>query len=362
MFLTTTVNECPLSAGTAEEVAIYRQRMMRRRQETQRPATHAYSFTEIFILDFGTENEITNAATEIDVNIGSTASTAALDPNVTQRFVTVDGKAFTTYMKIILQQNDLIRLLWGKIFESEAKVMLLLGECIDFPCATTVTNAVLSDWGTRNASQIMHDMLQYQQAAQRLQGSLKHPIDSQICEFGDENMRDKCFEPVPHLAHWTVFYMWHFPTQIHDYEIPIAPSASGTSTVSSRSWEMHWMHFCLKMYQRTYDTCTMAWLGSWSRAKGNKINNSDQDTFCGAVTLTTREMLQNQLNLSEDLPYEAGGIKALKEIATGGLEMFHIRFLRADEHSLGSHVPLMARESRGGGCILFGSPRVLTKT
>jgi hypothetical protein len=55
-----TVDDCPLHAGTAEEVALYRQRRLRRRRDTERPETYVYAFTEMLVLEFEGENEKTS--------------------------------------------------------------------------------------------------------------------------------------------------------------------------------------------------------------------------------------------------------------------------------------------------------------
>lgn len=47
-----TVDDCPLWAGTAEEVTLYRQRELRRRIETEQSETHTYAFTEMLVLEF----------------------------------------------------------------------------------------------------------------------------------------------------------------------------------------------------------------------------------------------------------------------------------------------------------------------
>src|ERR1700756_586728 len=65
------VDDCPLWAGTAEEVILYRQRQLRRRIETERSETYAYAFTEIFVLEFEGKNEITNAAEEKTVTFAT---------------------------------------------------------------------------------------------------------------------------------------------------------------------------------------------------------------------------------------------------------------------------------------------------
>jgi hypothetical protein len=39
------------------------------------------------------------------------------------------GEAFMAFIRLILKQVGLIRLLWGKVFKSESKVILLLGKC-----------------------------------------------------------------------------------------------------------------------------------------------------------------------------------------------------------------------------------------
>ena len=59
-----TVSDNPLWAGTAEEVTLYRQRQLRRRIETEQSETHTYAFTEMLVLEFEGENEITKAAEE----------------------------------------------------------------------------------------------------------------------------------------------------------------------------------------------------------------------------------------------------------------------------------------------------------
>jgi hypothetical protein len=58
-------------------------------------------------------------------------------------------------------------------------------------------------------------------------------------------------------------------------------------------------------------------------------------------------MLQGELALAEKLSYEEGGIKDLREIAGDGLGVFHVRFLRPNEHSLGSHDPPVSEDWRG---------------
>jgi hypothetical protein len=58
-------------------------------------------------------------------------------------------------------------------------------------------------------------------------------------------------------------------------------------------------------------------------------------------------MLQDELALAEKLSYEEGGVKDLKGIAGDGLEVFHVRFLRPSEHSLGSHDPPVSVDGRG---------------
>jgi hypothetical protein len=118
------VDDCPLWAGTAEEVALYRQRQLRCRIETERSETYAYAFTEILVLEFEGENEITNAAEEKAVPF-----TMANEERGLQHPSTEEGEAFMAFVRLILKQAGLIRLLWGKVFESESKVILLLGKC-----------------------------------------------------------------------------------------------------------------------------------------------------------------------------------------------------------------------------------------
>jgi hypothetical protein len=118
------VDDCPLWADTAEEVTLYRQRQLRCRIETERSETYAYAFTEIFLLEFEGENEITNAAEEKAVPF-----TMANEERGLQHPSTEEGEAFMAFVRLILKQAGLIRLLWGKVFESESKVILLLGKC-----------------------------------------------------------------------------------------------------------------------------------------------------------------------------------------------------------------------------------------
>lgn len=90
----------------------------------------------------------------------------------------------------------------------------------------------------------------------------------------------------------------------------------------------------------------MSWMGSWSKAaavsgSGDNDNDSGKDMYCGVIALRTQKMLQEELALAEKLSYEEGGVKELRGIAADGLDVFHVRLLRPDEHSLGSHVPPM---------------------
>jgi hypothetical protein len=112
-----TVDDCPL---WAEEVTLYRQRQLRRRIETERSETYAYAFTEMFVLEF----EITKAAEEKTVTFAAVGEQRDL-----QHASTEEGGAFIVFVRHILKQSGLIRLLWGRVFESVSKVILLLGEC-----------------------------------------------------------------------------------------------------------------------------------------------------------------------------------------------------------------------------------------
>jgi hypothetical protein len=126
------VDDCPLWAGTAEEVTFYRQRQLRRRIETERSETYAYAFTEIFVLEFEGENEITNAAEEKAVTF-----TTVNEKRDLQHASTEEGEAFMAFVRLILKQTGLIRLIWRKVFESESKVILLLGKCYGYTCIAT---------------------------------------------------------------------------------------------------------------------------------------------------------------------------------------------------------------------------------
>jgi hypothetical protein len=60
--------------------------------------------------------------------------------------------------------------------------------------------------------------------------------------------------------------------------------------------------------------------------------------YCGVIALRGRSMLQDEAALAERLSYEVK-VNELKRIAADGLDMFHVRLLRPNEHSLGSHDP-----------------------
>jgi hypothetical protein len=139
--------------------------------------------------------------------------------------------------------------------------------------------------------------------------------------------------------------MWRFPVKIRDYEIPITTQTSGESAMVSRSWEMHWMHFCLKMCQRQGGG--MSWMGSWLKAAESGSDGDSEDMYCGVIALRGRKMLQDELALAEKLSYEEGGINDLRRLASEGLDVFHVRFLRPNEHSLGSHDPPVSKDVRG---------------
>lgn len=80
-----------------------------------------------------TENEITKAAEEKAV-----AFPPAMKENDLQPASTEQGEAFTALVRLMLKQTGLTRLLWGKVFESESKVVLLLGECHECPIIASV--------------------------------------------------------------------------------------------------------------------------------------------------------------------------------------------------------------------------------
>src|SRR6202000_3334246 len=101
---------------------------------------------------------------------------------------------------------------------------------------------------------------------------------------------------------WTAFYMWRFPANICDYEIPITTQTSGESAMVSRSCEMHWMHFCVKMHQRQGGD--MSWMGSWLKAAESESDGDGEDMYCGVMALRGQKMLQDELALAEKLPYE----------------------------------------------------------
>ena len=91
----------------------------------------------------------------------------------------------------------------------------------------------------------------------------------------------------------------------------------------------------------------MGWMGSWSKATESGSDDDGKDMYCGVIALRGRKMLQDELALAEKLSYEEGGIKDLRGIAGEGLDIFHVRFLHPDEHSLGSHNPPVSDDVRG---------------
>src|SRR2546421_8780894 len=94
------VDACPLWAGTAEEVTLYRQRQLRRRIETERSETYAYAFTEIFVFEFQGENEITNAAEEKTVTFAT-----ANEKRDLQHASTEEGEAFMAFCQAYTQAD-----------------------------------------------------------------------------------------------------------------------------------------------------------------------------------------------------------------------------------------------------------------
>jgi hypothetical protein len=91
-------------------------------------------------------------------------------------------------------------------------------------------------------------------------------------------------------------------------------------------------------------------MGSWPKeatTEGVSDNNSTQDMYYGVIGIRTLKMLQDELALAEKLSYEEGGIEELRRIATDGLDVLHVRFLRPTEHSLGFHAPSMLHDIRG---------------
>jgi hypothetical protein len=239
----------------------------------------------MLVLEFEGENEITKAAEEKDVTFGAVDEQRDL-----QHASTKEGEAFIAFVRVILKQTGLIRLLWGKVFESKSKVILLLGKCRGFTC---IASAALiwyliffTDWQTTNAHQVMYNTQSFQQTSQRLEEKLKCPIHSQILDFWDENMRDECLAPHRLCPHWTAFYIWRFPAKIRDYEIPITFQTSGKSEMVSRSWEMHWTHFCLKMFQRQKGG--MSWMGGWLKPTESGSDDNGKDMYCGVIALRGR--------------------------------------------------------------------------
>lgn len=77
----------------------------------------------MLVLKFEGENEITKAAKEKAVTF------AAVDEQRDLQHTSTEGEAFIAFVRLILKQSCLTRLLWGKAFESESKIILLLGKC-----------------------------------------------------------------------------------------------------------------------------------------------------------------------------------------------------------------------------------------
>jgi hypothetical protein len=83
----------------------------------------------------------------------------------------------------------------------------------------------------------MRNTPSFQQVLQRLEAQLKCPIHSEAFDFWDESMRDQSFGQHSSTPAWTAFYIWRFPAQVRDYELPV--TTTQTSEIVSRSWEMH---------------------------------------------------------------------------------------------------------------------------
>ena len=88
-------------------------------------------------------------------------------------------------------------------------------------------------------------------------------------------------------------------------------------------------------------------MGSWIKAAESGSDGDSEDMYCGAMALRGRKMLQDELALAEKLSYEEGGINDLRGLTSEGLDVFHVRFLRPNEHSLGSHDPPVSKDMRG---------------
>jgi hypothetical protein len=92
------VDDCPLWAGTAEEVALYHQRQLRRWIETERPEDYVYAFTEMLVLEFEAENEITHAAEEKPFVFPGERKKDV------QHASTEAGEAFTAFVRFMFKQ------------------------------------------------------------------------------------------------------------------------------------------------------------------------------------------------------------------------------------------------------------------
>lgn len=86
--------------------------------------------------------------------------------------------------------------------------------------------------------------------------------------------------------------------------------------------------------------------GKLVKTMENRSDDGSKDMYCGVIGMRGRKMLQDELALTEKLSYE-GGIKDLRRIAADRLDVFHVRFLRPNEHSPGSHVPAVSADIRG---------------
>jgi hypothetical protein len=197
------------------------------------------------------------------------------------------------------------------------------------------------DWQTTNAPKVMHNTPSFQQARQRLEEKLMRPIHSQAFDLWGREYAGRM--PRSELP---------FPTLDGILRVAVSFQDPGLRDTYQHAdlWQVcngiaqlgnALDAFLLKMFQRQGGRM------GWSKATESGSDDSGKDIYCGAIALRSRRMLQDELALAETLSYEEEGIKELRGIAAESLDVFHMMFLRPNEHSLGPHNPPVAVDMRG---------------
>lgn len=120
-------------------------------------------------------------------------------------------------------------------------------------------------------------------------------------------------------------------------------SSEGQSTIRdhkqyTRTFDLHWEHFALQYYRASaypapvvntgecqlYDRPLPSWGSGWEVLLTSNGARTGENAYCGVIGTRYRTSASH-LDHVYDKSYEEGGLDALKHLATGGFDIFHVQ-------------------------------------